>query len=351
MNNIVCEDMQFIYNSGIDWGLFKNSAILISGATGMLPSYMTTFLLYLCERHPEYNIKVIALARNKEKAYKRFTEYFDKDYFHLILTDVCEPVIIEQKVDYIIHAASFASPQYYGVDPVGTLLPNILGTYQLLQLSQQHNVKGFLFFSSGEIYGQVFDKDSISESDYGYLDPVNIRSCYGESKRMGENICKSYQHQYGIPAKIVRIFHTYGPTMDIENDNRVFAEFVSDIVHNRDIVMKSDGTPVRPFCYITDAIVAFFMVLLNGNPGEAYNVSNSECLISMRDLAETLVSIFPEKQLKVIRKDREKSNVYIENTKPNTAVANCNKIKELGWTPKYNIYEGFKRTIESFIYN
>ena len=351
MNRIIQDDMKFIYNCGIKWDKFSNSTVLISGSTGMLPSYMTSFLLYLCEIHPEYNIKVVAMARSREKAYKRFMDYWDKDYFRLIIADICEPLNIDEKLDYIIHAASYASPQYYGTNPVDTLLPNILGTYNLLQLAKQHVIKGFLFFSSGEIYGQVCDRGIITENDYGYIDPIDIRNCYSESKRMGENMCTSYQHQYNIPVKIMRIFHTYGPTMDIENDRRVFSEFVSDIVHNRNIVMKSDGTPVRQFCYLSDATVAFFMVLLDGKPGEAYNVCNHNGSISIRDLAETLISIFPEKKLNVILQKREKTDVYIENTKSNTIQADCSKLTGLGWDPKYSIFEGFKRTIESFMNN
>jgi nucleoside-diphosphate-sugar epimerase len=166
---------------------------------------------------------------------------------------------------------------------------------------------------------------------------------------MGENMCASWFHEYGVPAKSVRIYHAYGPTLDIINDKRVFSEFVANIVQKESIVMKSDGSPVRSFCYISDATVAFFLVLLNGNNGESYNVANPDCMVSMRDLAQTLVSIRPELNLKLIESVRPNDNNYIENKRPNRITADITKIKRLGWNPKVPISEGFRRTIDSFI--
>ena len=164
----------------------------------------------------------------------------------LLVQDVCEPVALDEPIHFIVHAASQASPKYYGTDPVGTLSANVLGTYHLLNLAATHRVEAFLFFSSGEVYGQVApERIPIRETDYGYLDPTDVRSCYGESKRMGETMCVAWAHQFGVPAKIVRPFHTYGPGMRLD-DGRVFADFVADIVHDRDIVLKSDGARSGP---------------------------------------------------------------------------------------------------------
>ncbi|KAA6336830.1 GDP-6-deoxy-D-mannose reductase [termite gut metagenome] len=166
-------------------------------------------------------------------------------------------------------------------------------------MAKRNPIVSFLYFSSGEVYGKVNDSiATVSETDYGYLDPMNVRSCYGESKRMGENICISYMHQYGIPVKVVRPAHTYGPGMDL-NDGRVFADFVRDVAHNNNIVMHSDGSNSRAFCYLSDATIAFFIVLLYGTNGEAYNVANPLCEITIIELAEKLVKLFPDKKLKV----------------------------------------------------
>lgn len=349
-NKIVQEDMETILNNGIvDFGECRGKTVLVSGATGMLPSYMIFTLIYLNEIDEGNDIQIIAVARNREKAVRKYGSYLEKSYFHLIIQDVCDKIPVDGPIDYIIHGASPASPQFYGMQPVETLLPNIMGTYHLLELARKKKVKGFLFLSSGEVYGKVDNRDTIREEDYGYLDPLDIRSCYGESKRMGENMCASWFHEYGVPAKSVRIYHTYGPGMDIENDKRVFSEFVSNVVHRENIVLKSDGSPVRSFCYISDATAAFFKVLMDGQSGESYNIGNPQCLISMRELAGILLTIKPEYHLKLVAGTRPENMNYIENSRPNCITADITKINELGWKPTITISEGFKRTVESFL--
>jgi len=349
-NMIIQKDMKEIEESNIvDFRKIMNKTFLITGSTGMLPSYLVYFLIFLNEKNPENNIRIIAQARNPEKVKERFGKYSLKSYFRCILQDVCDKMQLDEPIDYIIHGASLASPQFYGTNPVETLLPNVLGTFHLLELAKAKSVQSFLFFSSGEVYGTVENRDKISEQDYGYLNPLNIRSCYGESKRMGENMCVSWYHEYQVPAKSIRIHHTYGPTMDIDNDKRVFSEFVANVVHKESIIMKSDGSPIRPFCYITDAVRAFLIVLLDGENGEAYNMGNPDCMISMGDLARELISIKPEYKLTLTLQPRLDGNGYLENKHPNTAAVDIDKIKKLGWEPKISIQEGFRRTVESLI--
>jgi nucleoside-diphosphate-sugar epimerase len=187
--------------------------------------------------------------------------------------------------------------------------------------------------------------ENISETEYGYLDPVNVRSCYGESKRMGETICVSYMHQYNIPVKIVRPAHTYGPGMDL-NDGRVFADFVCDIVNDRDIIMKSDGRASRSFCYLSDATIAFFKVLLSDKNGEAYNIANPLCTITILELAHKLVSLFPEKHLKVVQQERTDKN-YIVSSSTHSSLS-IMKIQSLNWNPIIRIEDGFYRTILNY---
>lgn len=348
-NRILHEDIEFILSSKLNWDLFCDCTVLIAGANGFLPAYMVETLLYLNSKYKK-NIKVLALVRNSEKAFEKFRYYKNRSDLEFLVQDVCNPIQTDlPKIDYIIHAASQASPLYYGRDPIGTINANTIGTTNLLALAKEKSVKSFLFFSSGEVYGQV-DENQIptKETDYGFLDPINIRSCYGESKRMGENICISWFHQYGVPVKIIRPFHTYGPGMDLA-DGRVFADFVADVVRGENITMKSDGTDTRAFCYLADATVGFFSVLLNGKNGEAYNMgSDSETSISQ--LANILVNIFPEKKLKVIRNDLSKSDEYIRST-IRRGCPDISKIKLIGWIPKYNVNDGFRRTIISYYEN
>ena len=348
MNNIIKEDLKMICSSDLNWKKFKNSVVLISGACGMLPSYMVFTLLYLNEMYPSLNIKIIALCRNYDKAKKRFHDFLDSPLLTIICGDVADKININGDVHYIIHAASLASSQFYGIDPIGVLSPNIFGTKNLLELAREKKSKGFLFFSSGEVCGTL-DKKIITEEDSGYLDPTDLRNCYSESKRMGENMCQCWHHQYKVPTLVVRPEHTYGPTMDLENDKRVFAEFVSAVINNRNVVVKSDGLSSRTFCYISDATDGFFRVLLNGTHGESYNVGNNEGQISIGNLAKLIVSLFPEKGLKVIYANREHNNSYLENKHKIRPMLSTAKIEKLGYKCQFNVRDGFYRTIKSFM--
>lgn len=345
-NSILQEDIKEIVDAKLPWNMLSGATILISGASGFIASYLVRSLLYLNTAYKK-NITVLAIVRSKKRAEDKFFEYLGRKDFHILVQDVSEPPKYSGKIDFIIHAASHASPKYYGRDPVGIIMPNILGTMNMLELGRSHKVQSFLFFSSGEVYG-VFEKPSviISESDYGSLDPTNVRSCYAESKRMGENLCVSWFIQHHVPIKIVRPFHVYGPGMAMD-DGRVQADFVSNVVNGEDIVMKSDGKNYRTFCYISDAVRAFFTVLLKGKNGEAYNVGNDTAEIQISKLASLLANRISGGNIRVIRKDREKSEHYmespIERCRPN-----IEKMKSLGWKPRYSLEEGFRRTIESY---
>ena len=226
-------------------------------------------------------------------------------------------------------------------------MPNIIGTKNLLEISEHKNFNGFLFLSSGAVYGNLYKKN-ILENSFGALDPLDARSCYAESKRMGENMCLSWYHEKKIPIKIGRIFHTYGPTMKL-NDGRIFASLVSDVVNNRSLIIKSDGKAVRPFCYISDTVSALFTILLKGKNGEAYNISNPTQSVSVNQLAKIIANIFPEKNLKIIKKSDLKPK-YV-NKSVTIQKPNISKIQKLGWHPTFSIKNGFRRTIVSFLEN
>lgn len=343
---ILGEDLELIVSADLPWEDFRNSTVLISGANGFLPAYMVETLLYL-NTVRDLNIKIIGLVRNKEKALVRFSQHKERNDLTFIVQDVCEPINCVDKIDYIVHAASQASPKFYGTDPVGTLSANTLGTYNLLQLARKNDVKSFLYFSSSEVYGQVDDSQiPTKENQYGYLDPTNLRSCYAESKRMGETMCVSWFNQYSVLTKIVRPFHTYGPGMSLD-DGRVYADFIASILHNRDIVMNSDGTAIRAFCYLADAVQGFFTILLKGENGQAYNIGNPQCETSILSLATQLVNLFPEKRLTVVKKDT-RNQEYIKSTVSRNS-PDISKVKQSGWQPSTSIEVGFKRTLESFL--
>jgi UDP-glucuronate decarboxylase len=346
-HSIIEEDLGTIITGQLPWEKLDGKSILITGANGFLPAYMVETLLYLNEKIFRKPAKIFALVRDKERALRRFENCGRATGLSFIVQDVCAPLSIEGRIDFVIHAASQASPKYFGADPVGTLNANVLGTHHVLKLAHEKHVEGFLFFSSGEVYGQVAEQDiPVTETAYGYLDPTDIRSCYAESKRMGETMCVSWFRQFELPVKIVRPFHTYGPGMKLD-DGRVFADFVADVVNRRDIVMKSEGAARRAFCYLADATGGFFTVLLKGEYGQPYNVGNPDAEVSIAELAGILTRIFPERKLEVIKKMGDRGVNYLESPISRNS-PDITRAKSLGWMPHTSVSEGFQRTVRSF---
>jgi UDP-glucuronate decarboxylase len=343
-HTIIAEDVKKITAAVLPWEKLYGKTVLITGANGFLPAYMVKTLLSLNEQK-NAGIKVIALVRNLQKAQERFRSYNNRADCNILVANIIKPLIIDGDIDFIIHAASQASPKYYATDPVGTLAANTIGTYHLLQLAAEKKVQKFLYFSSSEVYGVVADGSSISEINYGIVDPATIRSCYAESKRMGETMCVSFSAQYKIPVSMVRPFHTYGPGLSLD-DGRVFADFVANVINKADIVMNSDGSAVRSFCYLADAVEGFFTVLLKGEDKQAYNIGNPQASLSIKALADLLVNMYPEKNIKAVFKIG--SDNYIQSTF-NKLCPDIAKAMALGWTPTTTANEGFKRTIQSFI--
>lgn len=345
-NSIIKNDLEEIYQQKVNWTELDGKTIMVTGAYGMLATYVIYMLLYLV-LEKKLNISIIALGKSKEKFEKTYGDEL-KRYIQFVESDLLTLPQICCDVDYIIHAASLASPQYYEVCPVNVLEPNVIGNYNLLKLAAEKNVKSYLLFSSCDVYGKVESVKSITEKNYGIMDTLDIHNCYSESKRMAETMCKAFLQQYNVPIKIARIAHTYAPTMDIENDPRVFASFVKNIVNNQDIVIKSDGNGKRSFCYISDAVTGYFKILLEGKNGEAYNVCNSSQYMSVSQLADKLISLYPEKNLRVVKKQRNKQEIYLENNllEGVNATPSESKLKMLGWTPFVPVEEGFQRVID-----
>lgn len=344
MNPIVKEDIRAVLQEGLPWNRFAGKGVLVAGAAGFIASFMVECLLALNERLT-IPVTVYGLARNRDKAEKRFADYLHRRDFKLIFQDVQDPLSIDIAPEFVIHAASNASPKFYAVDPIGTLQTNIVGTANLLQLALKQKPEAFLFVSSAEVYGEVpIEKIPTGEKDYGYLDPMDIRSCYGEGKRAAENLCICWWHQEGVPAKIVRLFHTYGPGVDL-TDGRVYSDFVANVLEGKNIEMKSDGRATRSFCYLSDAAAGIFRVLLKGENGQAYNVGNDRTETSIVELANLIASLGGSSR--VIRKKREEGDGYLEGSISRTRPL-LEKISQLGWQPKIGIREGFERMIRSY---
>lgn len=343
---ILHEDIQNVVQADLPWADFAGKTVLITGANGFLPAYLVYTLLHLNQGNLAKPVKIIALVRNLVKAKARFANVIDVNLTFLE-QDVSLPIRIEGDVHFIIHAASQASPKYYGTDPVGTLSANVLGTINIMRLAEEKQPQAVLYFSSSEVYGQLTAEQlPVNEQQFGYLNPTQVRSCYAESKRMGENICVSWASQFGVPVKIARPFHTYGPGMALD-DGRVYADFVGDALARRDIRMKSDGTAQRAFCYLVDATIGFFTVLLKGRIGEAYNVGNSQQEMTMLELATTIVGLVPQTSIKVVEFKPPTDGSYLASP-VSRLTPDVSKLAELGWHPTTTVAIGFARTIASY---
>ena len=343
MSKILIEDFKSIHNiSQIKWGKFKNNTFLITGANGFIATYLINFLIDLNTRHL-LRIKIILTAKDEKKLKKNFINKETKKFITLIKQDVNEDFLINKKIDHIVHLASNASPSLYYKQPIETILPNIIGTNNLLKLASKKKIKSFIFFSSGEIYGKYngpLTEDIIHKNNH-----LDLRSVYGESKKMGETLCYSYFKEKKIPIKIIRLFHTYGPYMNLK-DGRVMMSFVNDIINKKPISIKSDGKQKRSFCYISDVIKGFFIVLTKGQNGEAYNIGNPKETISIKKLGNFLSKINNISSVKFTNK-LNNSNI---NNNSQSVRPSIKKISKLGFNPNVNIHNGFIRTIQHFTF-
>lgn len=323
----------------------QGSTILVTGANGQIATYIIYSLMYQVI-HLKQDIHVIALSRNKEKAEALFQEFLNNKHFTLLIQDVCTAITYPEKIDYIFHFAGNASPYFIIHDPVGIMKSNLLGTINILELAKIKGSKKVLFASTREVYGENKMEHSLSETSFGSIDCMDARSCYPESKRAAETLCKSYYLQYGVDFNAVRIAHTYGPGMKLENDGRVMADLLACAVQGRNIILKSKGEALRAFSYINDTIRGLFLIMTKGTPAEAYNLANETEEISIRQLAETIVSSVPGKALQVEYQIPEGQSAAYCNYK--RVKLDTQKLERLGWKPSVSLTEGITRTIKSF---
>lgn len=339
MNRVLEDDLKTIIAEDLSWEKLKNKTVMITGASGMVGSYMLYVLLMLNdEKH--YGIKVDAVMRNVNKLPE---EIRNREDVNVVVADVTKDIPDVGDIDYIIHAASPASPLIMQNQPVETIAANTIGTFKTLELAKEKNAEGYLFISSREIYGQPDEgQEFFYENTYGFVDQLNPRSCYSEGKKAAETMCVCFHEEYGLNTKIARLAHTYGPGMSIY-DGRVQADFLKNVYHNEDIVLKSEGTAVRTYTYIADAIAGMYRILLVSED-IVYNIGNEAGKVSIRDLAEILVSIYPERGLKLVFDIPEGGT---KGTAPYTlGILSSEKLRKLGWNPKYSVKDGFKRTLE-----
>ena len=328
---------------------FRNSTVFITGATGLL-GMQAVFALICMNRMQHCGIHIVAMVRSRENAEKALGKWMGGKDLTLYYGDVSQPIAYEEQVDYILHGASATSSGYFVSHPVETIQTALKGTENVLEFAKQNAVKGMVFLSSLEVYGTPdATLPLIDEKAYGYLDPTSVRSSYSEGKRMAECMCASYASEYGVPVKMARLSQTFGPGVAYE-DGRVFAEFARCVAEKKDIVLHTQGNTVRSYCYTKDAVAAIFYILFKGQAGEAYNVTNMDTAVSIREMAELVCGLYPERGIRVrieIPKDVSSFGYNPEMIiRPDST-----KLSRLGWTASVALPDMFRRMIEdSFLF-
>lgn len=342
-NRVIKEDIKEIVEQISQYYvLLSGKTILITGGLGFIGRYMVGTLQYLNKYILKKPSKIIIIDNYITSEGNKLFIFPQKDKPTFIKHNVTKPLNISGNIDYIIHAAGIASPAYYQKYPLETIDVAVMGTRNMLEVARKKRVKGFLFFSSSEVYGDPLLTEIPTKETYrGNVSSLGHRACYDESKRLGETLCMTYLRLYKMPIKIVRPFNIFGPGMR-SNDYRVIPSFLFNALVSKPLRVHADGKQTRTFCYITDAVVSFFLVLLAGGKGEVYNVGNDQNEITMNRLAGKINKIF-QQELKII-------NIpYPENYprgEPQRRCPNLAKIKkDLGYQQKVDLETGLVRTL------
>lgn len=317
----------------------NNNRFLITGATGLIGSTLVRCLLAL-----NRGVEIFCPVRNLSKAYSMFGN--DCNGLHFVESDLMgylNSLSEKEEFQHIVHCASPTAGKYMTEHPVETYMLAIDSTRAILEYGRKNDIKGIVYVSSLEYYGQNFDDKIITEDMQGYLDNTEARSSYPLGKRAAEYLCAAYSYQYGVNVKIARLTQTFGAGVSAD-DNRVFAQFARSIIAGSDIVLHTKGDSAKPYCYTTDCVSAILYILLKGNNGEAYNVANSETYISIREMAEFLRDNF-NPNIRVIVEEHPEMG-YAPVTKLHLSTE---KLESLGWKPQYDLKMMYERLIKSLV--
>jgi UDP-glucuronate decarboxylase len=326
--------------------------LLIAGGAGFLGYYLVQTALHWNKLNPSAPPINVTVLDNFMRGVPDWLTALAGSV-RLLKHDITQPLPADLgSQQYIVHAASIASPTYYRKYPIETMDANINGLRFILDYSRAQSatdrpVEGVLFYSSSEIYGDpTLDNIPTPETYRGNVSCTGPRACYDESKRYGETLCVNFARQHGVPVKVARPFNNFGPGLKI-SDRRVIPDFARDILAERDIVMLSDGSAKRTFCYVADAVAGYYKILVKGRPGEAYNIGVETPEISMKELAEKVVALGRELfgyKGKVVHRPSEDSDYLIDN--PNRRCPVISKARsELGYDPQVSLDEGLRRSL------
>ena len=339
-------DIDIILNNPIEWEMFRNKTVLVTGATGRLGMYIVE-VLNKADIDWNLNMTIIALARSREKLQKVFGNSLQLPNIHILVQDITEPICWDGEIHYIFHTAGAASPMDFTNAPVDTLWGHLQGTRNVLELAREKKCRKVMYVSTVETYGEWKSEDGIREEDMGVMHHDNARACYPEAKRMCETMFASYEAQYGIPYVGVRLCHTFGPGISL-SDGRAFAEFIKNVIDGKDIVLQSDGSAARTYTYVADAIGAMLLAFTKGKE-HYYNIANLENLITIRDLAKLIAGLDPKGKVTV--KYADEQNLKLKYLPFTLGIMNVDRIMNLGWQPQVGLEAAFRYTMESFMQN
>ena len=335
-----------IFKSKLSLKQFHNKKILVTGCNGFIAS---TFIRCFSEAMNQRNLKIFfyGISRNK-KINKYLKPLILKKNLMIKAVDLNKKIKLNFKPDLCFHCASITSPSKYLQKPIETIKTNLLGTINLLDFCVKKKVKKFIFLSSGEIYGNFGKiktlKKFFNEDNYGIINPKIISSNYGLSKKVAENILISWSKKYGLKTNSIRLFHTYGPYMKL-NDGRIHADVIGNIKNNTDIRLNGNLKIRRSFCYISDVITGILTVMIKGEKNESYNLANPKETYNVFDFAKLALSLSKNNKIQI---KCRRTNNRLDYNYPNPSV---NKLKKLGWSPKINIKQGLTDTINFYKFN
>lgn len=344
MHKIVDEDAKIIAESEyVNWNKFNNKTVLISGANGYVPQF---FVHAFLKRNDLYssNIKVIAICRNKEKAKERFGEYFERIDFKIIYQDICEELMLNEKLDFIVHAASPAGIKVTMENPMSVFDANVSGMKNIATLALRSNAR-VIYISSVDVYGHINEMKRYEETDIGYIDHLSARNIYAAAKRATESLCMCYG-KMGLDYIIARPAQIMGPGISV-NDERLHINMINQILDTGKIILKGDGTPKRSFIYVTDTIIAFLVMMTEGESQGVYNVCNENAEATVKELAEVISEIVSgDKKIEYDYLARQKDPAVTSVVQD--VCISSSKLQKIGWKPKFELYESSRRMIDYY---
>lgn len=346
-NDIFREDLEFITSRQfIDWKKFENKTVFVTGGTGLIGFYVVNSLLYYNRTHLN-KINILALVRNMKKACYMYKAQLqnDKKYLKFIKGSVEDLPPISQSIDFIIHGASPTASDFFVDKPVETIQISVLGTWNMLNLAKEKKIKSMIFLSTMEVYGPIQQREKVSETFPSYLNPMNPRSSYPESKRLCESLCSSFYFEYGVPVNCIRLTQTFGPGIAY-NDQRLFAFLIRSAIEKKDIVLMTEGKTCRDYLYLADATTAILTILSSNEKNETFNAANENTYCSIKEMSELVADKISNKQIRVlVNLDGQKKTrkfmpeLYMD--------LDTNKLKKLNWNAQFTLLEMFNRTIQS----